>query len=92
MNHPRYGNQVKEPSKDRATTGALSEADKLAASIEVAVRNRTRGGVRNLSVEISGDSVFLRGRCTSYYTKQLAQTAAMRVSGHDRLKNQIEVA
>ena len=70
----------------------LEEAEELAASIERAVQRETAHGVRNLAVEVSRRGVLLRGRCSSYYTKQLAQHAAMSLPGGDRLLNCIEVS
>jgi len=70
----------------------LAEAEELAASIEKAVQRETARGVRNLSVEVNRDGVLLRGRCTTYYCKQLAQHAAMGMPGGDRLTNSIEVS
>lgn len=70
----------------------LAEAEKLAASIERAVWRETGGGVRNLGVEVGLAGVLLTGRCSTYYTKQKAQHAAMGVSGGDQLTNRIEVA
>lgn len=70
----------------------LAEAEELAASIERAVQAETGRGVRNLSVEVNPDGVLLRGRCTTYYCKQLAQHAAMGMAGSDRLTNSIEVS
>ena len=69
----------------------LHEAEELAASIEKAVHRETCYGVRNLSVEVDRNGVRLRGRCTTYYCKQLAQHAAMGIPGGDRLINSIEV-
>jgi hypothetical protein len=69
----------------------LAEAEALAASIERAVQHETDYGVRNLSVEVNGDGVLLRGWCDSFYLKQLAQHAAMRTPGGNRLTNFIEV-
>jgi len=69
----------------------IEEAERLAASIERAVFRETCGGVRNLRVEVSDQGVLLTGRCTSYYTKQKAQHAAMGVSGTEELNNCIEV-
>ncbi len=68
------------------------EAEKLAASIERAVQRETGRGVADLTVEVSPQGVLLRGRCTTYYTKQLAQHAAMGLPGGDRLTNSIEVS
>jgi hypothetical protein len=69
----------------------LGEAERMAASIERAVRRKTSGGVRNLHVEVNGSGVLLAGHCNTYYCKQLAQSAAMDVSD-DLLTNKIEVA
>jgi hypothetical protein len=70
----------------------LEEAEELAASIERAVRDETDWGVADLLVEVSPEGVLLRGRCDTFYTKQLAQHAAMRIPGGRRLTNRIEVA
>jgi|WetSurMetagenome_2_1015567.scaffolds.fasta_scaffold626990_1 hypothetical protein len=70
----------------------LEEAEELAASIEQAVQRETGRGVADLAVEVSSLGVQLRGRCTTYYTKQLAQHAAMSMPGGDRLINSIEVS
>jgi hypothetical protein len=70
----------------------LEEAEELAASIERAVQQETGRGVDDLTVEVSPQGIRLKGRCTTYYTKQLAQHAAMSVPGGDRLTNSIEVS
>jgi osmotically-inducible protein OsmY len=70
----------------------LEEAEELAASIEQAVQRETGRGVADLTVEVSPQGILLRGRCTTYYTKQLAQHAAMSIPGGDRLINSIEVS
>ena len=77
---------------DTALPETLAEAEELAASIENAVQRETGHGVRDLSVEVNRDGVLLRGRCTTYYCKQLAQHAAMSLPGGDRLTNSIEVS
>ncbi len=70
----------------------LEEAEKLAASIERAVQQETGRGIDDLTVEVSPQGVCLKGRCTTYYAKQLAQHAAMSMPGGDRLVNSIEVS
>ena len=70
----------------------LEEAEELATSIEQAVQRETGHGVAGLTVEVSPQGVRLKGRCTTYYTKQLAQHAAMNIPGGDRLTNCIEVS
>ena len=77
---------------DHPLPETLAEAEKLAASIERAVSRETGGRVRNLHVEVNRDGVLLTGRCNTYYAKQQAQHAAMRVPGGGQLTNQIEVA
>ena len=69
----------------------LSEAERLAESIERAVHQETGGQVHNLSVEVHHDGILLRGSCNSFYCKQLAQHAAMAVPGRTQLTNCIEV-
>ncbi len=70
----------------------LAEAELLVASIERAVQEETGRGVRGLCVELHAEGVLLRGQCSSYYTKQLAQHAAMTVPGGDAVTNEIEVS
>jgi hypothetical protein len=70
----------------------VEEAEELAASIERAVQQETGRGISNLTVEIGRDGVLLKGRCSTYYCKQLAQHAAMALPGGNRLVNCIEVS
>jgi hypothetical protein len=77
---------------DHPLPETLAEAERLAASIERAVHRETSGGVRNLHVEINHSGIFLEGHCETFYCKQLAQQAAMGLSGKDRLTNRIEVS
>ena len=76
---------------DHPLPETLVNAERLAASIERAVRRGTSGGVRNLRVEVNRGGIVLEGRCDTYYCKQLAQHAAMAVS-HDPLSNEIRVS
>jgi osmotically-inducible protein OsmY len=61
------------------------------ARIRRAVRRETRGGVNQLKVEVDSRGIHLRGQCRSFYCKQLAQQAAMRLCGETGIDNQIEV-
>jgi osmotically-inducible protein OsmY len=70
----------------------LEEAEALAASIERAVQEETSHGVRDLHVTVDHDGVTLRGRCESFYCKQLAQHAAMGHTRGEQLVNGIEVS
>ena len=77
---------------DHPLPETLAEAELLVATIERAVQEETGRGVRNLRVELREEGVLLRGHCSSYYTKQLAQHAAMTVPGGDAVTNEIEVS
>jgi hypothetical protein len=67
------------------------EAEDLASLIEMAIDRDTGRGIRDLSVIVEAEDVFLGGICESFYDKQLAQHAAMHISGNRRLVNGIEV-
>lgn len=59
--------------------------------IKRAIRRKTSGGVQHLSVELNGDTLVLRGSCSSFYCKQKAQHAAMDILKGETLDNQIQV-
>ncbi len=63
----------------------------LELRIKRTVRRDTGGGMKGLEVHVDREGVRLRGRCVSFYCKQLAQTAAMRLSGGVPVFNSIEV-
>ncbi len=83
-----------EPSgcqKQPAIDQSQYQAECLAAKIEQVVWHATAAGVKNLRVELHEDEVILRGRCRTYYTKQIAQHVAMEAAVGWNLVNQIEV-
>jgi hypothetical protein len=93
------GEMIMEVAQLRASTRrtlaellpeTLEEAERLAAQIENAVQRETGRAVSDLTVEVGPHGIKLAGRCETYYTKQMAQHAAMQVSG-DQLINDIEV-
>jgi hypothetical protein len=59
--------------------------------LEALVNDRVWGQVEDLRVEAQDAGVVLRGRCRTYYAKQLAQEAVLRSSPFPLLVNQIEV-
>ncbi len=63
----------------------------VAMRIKRAVRRQTAGGVLDLEVRIDADAIRLHGRCASFYHKQLAQHAAMRLADGAAVINEIEV-
>jgi hypothetical protein len=95
MDHLTYGTTPVLPNSEvrrRLLPATPADSEKLAASIERAVRRETGGGVEDLHVEVGRNSVVLYGRCGTFYTKQKAQHAAMEVSVGRQLTNCIEVS
>lgn len=79
-------------AKPPQTSSVVPDRD---AALVVQVRealDRT-GDLRFLRVGVSAHEglVTLKGRVSSYYAKQLAQSAAMRLDGVEALKNEIVV-
>jgi hypothetical protein len=69
----------------------LADHRALALRIKRSVRRTAGGGVRALDVQVDRESIRLGGHCASFYCKQLAQQAAMRLSGGVQVINAIEV-
>jgi hypothetical protein len=62
----------------------------LAERIEGSIERRTCGRVRDLRVVCTETLVILRGRTRTYHAKQLAQEAALELTGEQaNLSNQI---
>jgi osmotically-inducible protein OsmY len=70
---------------------ALADHRALAMRIKRSVRRHSGGGVKALEVHVDHETIRLGGRCASFYCKQLAQHAAMRLSGGVQVINGIEV-
>jgi hypothetical protein len=92
MDDPRLATELSARRVGQLLPETLEEAEELAASIERAVQHETGHGISNLTVEVNRDGVLLKGRCSSYYCKQLAQHAAMALPGGSQLVNCIEVS
>ena len=84
---------------DATISGALSkiadERDAHHRALEIAIQQRIEsrlpGRVRDLVVRSFESLVILEGQCATYYTKQLAQHAAMGVLEDEHLENAIVV-
>lgn len=72
------------------TANTLLDED---GQLETLVRERLAGRahVRDLRVILLNEGLVLEGRAATYYAKQLAQHAAMVVTGLPLLANRIEV-
>jgi len=69
-----------------------SEMEEMIATIKRLIRRETNLGVQEMCVTLENGKVVLTGHCRTFYTKQLAQQAAMKVIGTDELVNEIRVA
>jgi hypothetical protein len=63
----------------------------LASTVKQRIESRLPGRVRNLSVRAAADTIVIEGQCATYYTKQLAQHAALGVIEDEHLENAIIV-
>jgi len=66
--------------------------EQLAARILARIESRLPCRIRQLTVYATDNAVVLAGQCSTYYTKQIAQHAAMGVLEYERLINNIDVA
>jgi hypothetical protein len=78
-------------ASDLTTEERLERARQVAISIRQRIETRLLGRVRNLSIRVENNIVFLEGRCATFYTKQLAQHAALGVLEDEQLVNNIAV-
>jgi hypothetical protein len=77
---------------DATPADTMSDRNRqLAMAIMQRIESRLPGRVKNLVVRIAADTVVLEGQCATYYTKQLAQHAALGILEDEHLENAIVV-
>jgi hypothetical protein len=76
---------------ENCTASTADRRRQLAQVIQQRIASRLAGRVRGLAVRIEGDTIVLEGQCATYYTKQLAQHAALGVLDDEHLENAIAV-
>lgn len=69
----------------------VNHNEELCDQIRQALRTTGYHSLRLLRVETASGCVALSGRVSSYYLKQMAQSAAMSVAGARRVVNEVEV-
>jgi hypothetical protein len=74
-----------------AATAPTDREARLVAAITQRIESRLPGRVRNLHVRVTSEGVVIEGFCATYYTKQLAQHAALGVLEDEHLENAIVV-
>jgi len=80
-----------KPAGDEALSHFARRRQLLESTVFERIRSRLGARVRELSVRVVDDVVLLEGHCATYYTKQLAQHAAMGVLEEEHLENAIVV-
>ena len=83
--------QIPAPVALYSSEDEQAERRRLAGRILQRIETRLPGRIRELSVYTTENSIVLSGRCSTYYTKQVAQHTAMGVMEYDRLINNIDV-
>lgn len=86
---PAVPDEISDPF-DAVCRSSLTDQE-LAARIKQRIRMQTSSRIRALSVVVSDGQIEICGRCATFYTKQLAQHAAMGILEGETLVNQIEV-
>jgi len=76
----------------RQPRGALSEAERLAASATAQLRRSEYRKVRNVVCEAEGDQIVILGKVPSFYHKQLAQSWLIQhATGCLGIENKLEI-
>jgi hypothetical protein len=70
----------------------IAETPELIRQILHLIKQETNLGVQEINVFLENGQLVLTGFCRSFYTKQLAQEAVLKVIGDIDLVNQIYVA
>lgn len=86
--------QLVTSTSNRPTVPAPAESvdtDELIRRICRIVKRETNLGVQEMQVTFEDDRLFLHGYCRTFYTKQLAQQAALTILGDIELVNNIRV-
>lgn len=78
--------------QSRADYDMRQRPGNLAIAIRQRIESRIGGRVRDLAVRVSGNTIVLEGRCSTYYSKQLAQHAVLGVIEDENLENDIVVS
>ena len=68
-----------------------ADNEQLAARILARIESRLPRRIRQLTVYATDHAVIIAGQCSTYYTKQIAQHAAMGVLEYEQLINNIDV-
>lgn len=80
------------PRREPLSGPSVANDAGLAQMIRQRILVRLGKRIRDLSVQVESGVIRLSGKCSTYYSKQLAQHAALGVVEDEEIENQIEVA
>lgn len=81
-----------DPCSRSGTIGeSAAHPVELAAAIDQAFHATGYSALRDLSIQVEGGLVTLRGTVPSYYMKQKAQSEALQVPGVSAVRNEMDV-
>ncbi|QDT70015.1 BON domain protein [Planctomycetes bacterium MalM25] len=80
------------PRRDPLTAASRTNDTGLAQLVRERISVRLGKRIRDLSVQVESGVIRLSGKCSTYYSKQLAQHAVLGVVEDEEIENQIEVA
>lgn len=84
--------QTRKEVSPRKAVFSREEGEELIRKISRLIKRQTNLGVQDMRVFIENGTVILAGYCRTFYTKQLAQEAALQLIGDVGLENRIRVA
>ncbi|MEM9186452.1 MAG: hypothetical protein AAGB00_08165 [Planctomycetota bacterium] len=88
---PLRDRSATSPSPGGAPSPAAERTSALPELIHERITKRLGSRVHALKVSINDKTILIEGRCSTYYSKQLAQHAALGVVEDEQLENAIEV-
>ncbi len=84
--------QTKTQISSHAKAASNIDPAELARRIARMIKRETYLGVQDMKVRFENGTLILSGLCHTFYTKQLAQEAALKIMGDVDLVNAIHVA
>lgn len=88
----RISTRRRSPQPNSPPQSEETREMRLAQRIRERIQLRLGSRIHDLQVKVADKLVILNGRCATYYSKQLAQHAALGVLEDEHLENAIVVA
>jgi osmotically-inducible protein OsmY len=82
---------VQQQTSNAVPAARLGE-NQILSAVERRLRRSTYSPIRNLHCEFHDGVLTLRGRLSSYFLKQVAQSLVVHMEGVEKVQNRVEVA